>query len=89
MTMELLTVKQAADRFNISVSKVRSLIKSGDVPAAKIGVGWRIEASRLEGYINVLMEQKNATSKARAVLKRVPGKAGSFADRLKMLKEGN
>ena len=60
--MELLTIKQAAERFNLSVSKVRTLVSEGKFPAAKIGVGWRIDAEKAEGYINVLIAQKVAST---------------------------
>lgn len=60
--MELLTIKQAAERFNISVSKVRELVNAGKFPAAKIGVGWRIDAEKAEGYINLLIAEKVAST---------------------------
>lgn len=60
--MELLTVKQAAERFNISVSKVRELVNAKKFPAAKIGVGWRIDAEKAEGYINVLIAEKSTST---------------------------
>lgn len=89
--MELLTIKQAACRFNISVSKVRQLVNNGKFPAAKIGVGWRIDAEKAEGYINILMAEKVASTGASAAkikVSRVSAKANpSYLERLRSLRK--
>lgn len=91
--MELLTVKQAAERFNISVSKVRELVNAKKFPAAKIGVGWRIDAEKAEGYINVLITEKIASTKASApnyrVTKRNIRTPNEFLARLKEMRKQN
>ena len=91
--MEILTIKQAAEKFNISVSKVRELVNTGKFPAAKIGVGWRIDAEKAEGYINVLITEKIASTKATApnyrVTKRNIRTPNEFLARLKEMRKQN
>lgn len=42
-----------ADELDVSESQVYALVRSGDLPAIKIGGrgAWRIERTQLEGYI--------------------------------------
>lgn len=48
-----LTISDTADVLNISVSQAYALVRSGELPAIKIGGRghWRIERDILEGYI--------------------------------------
>ncbi|ERH18820.1 DNA binding domain, excisionase family [Actinobaculum sp. oral taxon 183 str. F0552] len=50
---KFLTIADVADYLNVSIGQVRTLIKSGDLPAIQIGGRgqWRIEAKELENYI--------------------------------------
>ena len=47
---KFLTIADVADYLNVSIGQVRTLIKSGDLPAIQIGGRgqWRIEAKELE-----------------------------------------
>lgn len=58
--MELLKVNEFATRYNISVSKVRNMCQNGELPACKIGVGWRINADKAEGVLLDLFDNKIA-----------------------------
>lgn len=48
-----LTLADVAETLNISASQTYALVRSGDLPAIKIGGRgqWRVEASELEAYI--------------------------------------
>lgn len=49
---QLLTLQQAADRLQISMSTIRRLIKAGKLQAVRIGRNLRIRPADLEAYIN-------------------------------------
>ena len=48
-----LQLADVAETLNISAAQVYALVRSGDLPAIKIGGRgqWRVEASELEAYI--------------------------------------
>ena len=48
-----LQLADVAETLNISAAQVYALVRSGDLPAIKIGGRgqWRVEATELEGYI--------------------------------------
>jgi excisionase family DNA binding protein len=49
-----LTLADVADTLNISASQTYALVRSGDLPAIKVGGRgqWRVEATELEAYIS-------------------------------------
>lgn len=59
MQNRFLTLTDVAETLNISMSQTKSLVRSGDLPAVKIGGRgiWRVEASMLEDYIQRMYEQ--------------------------------
>ena len=48
-----LTLADVAETLNISASQTYALVRSGDLPAIKVGGRgqWRVEATELESYI--------------------------------------
>lgn len=54
-----LTLADVAETLNISASQTYALVRSGDLPAIKVGGRgqWRVEASVLEDYIQRMYEQ--------------------------------
>ena len=52
-TPRFLQLSDVADVLNISASQTYALVRSGDLPAIKIGGRgqWRVEAAALEDYI--------------------------------------
>lgn len=54
-----LTIADTAEVLNISVKQVYLLVRSGELPAIKIGAGgrWRVERSMLESYIEARYEE--------------------------------
>lgn len=58
--MELMTCSEFAGAYNISLSKVRSMCQTGELPALKIGVGWRIDREKAEAILTDLFNQKIA-----------------------------
>lgn len=62
--MELLTCGEFARAYNISISKVRDMCQKGELPALKIGVGWRINRERAEDVLSSLFEEKVAQKTA-------------------------
>lgn len=53
MTARFLTLADVSETLNISDSQAYALVRSGDLPAIKIGGRgqWRVEVSELEQYI--------------------------------------
>jgi excisionase family DNA binding protein len=58
-TPRFLTLADVAEVLNTSSAQVYALVRSGELPAIKIGGRgqWRVEASRLEDYIGRMYEQ--------------------------------
>ncbi len=54
-----LTIAETADVLNVSVSQAYALVRSGELPAIKIGAAghWRIERTELEAYIQAKYEE--------------------------------
>jgi excisionase family DNA binding protein len=59
-----LTLAETADLLNVSASRVYGLVRSGELPAIKIGGGghWRVERSVLESYIQDKYEESRRIS---------------------------
>jgi excisionase family DNA binding protein len=53
MTSRFLQMKDVAEELSVSLSQVYHMVRSGELPAIKVGGrgAWRIERSRLEQYI--------------------------------------
>jgi len=53
MSPRFLTMQDVADELAVSLSQVYHMVRSGELPAIKIGGRgqWRIERARLEAYI--------------------------------------
>ncbi len=54
-----LTLSDVAETLNISASQTYALVRSGDLPAIKVGGRgqWRVEAQALEDYIENMYAQ--------------------------------
>lgn len=54
MTPRFITLADVANILNIAPAQVYTLVRSGDLPAIKIGVRgqWRVEADELEKFIS-------------------------------------
>ncbi len=63
MEPRFLTLTDVAETLNISMSQTKSLVRSGSLPAVKIGGRgvWRVEASMLEEYIERMYAQTRET----------------------------
>jgi excisionase family DNA binding protein len=59
MTPRFLTLPDVAEQLNISAAQAYALVRSGDLPAIKVGGRgqWRVEASQLETYIERMYAQ--------------------------------
>jgi excisionase family DNA binding protein len=59
-----LTLADTAEVLNISATQAYALVRSGELPAIKIGVHghWRIERSVLESYIEAMYEESRRAS---------------------------
>jgi excisionase family DNA binding protein len=51
----LLTPNEVAEQLRVSTMTVYRLIKSGDLPAIRVGKHFRIRASDLAGYLDAQM----------------------------------
>lgn len=58
-TPRFLQLADVAEVLNISAAQVYALVRSGELPAIKIGGRgqWRVEASELESYIARMYEE--------------------------------
>ncbi|MCU1550407.1 MAG: translocase [Glaciihabitans sp.] len=59
-----LTLADTAEVLNISAPRAYALVRSGELPAIKIGTHgqWRVERSVLESYIEAMYEQARRLS---------------------------
>ena len=58
MPPRFLTLADVADVLNVSPAQAYALVRSGDLPAVKIGGRgqWRVETQQLESYIHRLYD---------------------------------
>jgi excisionase family DNA binding protein len=56
MALRFLTLSDVAELLNIAPAQVYTLVRSGELPAIKIGARgqWRVEDKALENYISAL-----------------------------------
>ena len=59
--MEMLTVREVAQRLKLREYTVRDYIRKGNLPAAKFGRVWRVSETDLEAFIE---ERKGAPPRA-------------------------
>lgn len=59
-----LTLADTAEILNISAGQAYALVRSGELPAIKIGAGghWRVERMVLETYIEAMYEESRRMS---------------------------
>ncbi len=59
MASRFLTLADVAETLNISASQTYALVRSGELPAIKVGGRgqWRVEVSALEDYIERMYDQ--------------------------------
>lgn len=59
-----LTIADTADVLNVSVSQAYSLVRSGELPAIRLGTRgqWRVEKDVLESYIEAKYEEARRAS---------------------------
>lgn len=59
-----LTLADTAEILNVSAGQAYALVRSGELPAIKIGAGghWRVERTVLESYIEAMYEQSRRMS---------------------------
>ncbi len=59
MTKRFLQLADVAEVLDISAAQAYALVRSGDLPAIKVGGRgqWRVEATELEGYIQRMYDQ--------------------------------
>lgn len=59
MTARFLTLADVAETLNISAAQAYALVRTGDLPAIKVGGRgqWRVESTALEAYIERMYQQ--------------------------------
>lgn len=59
-----LTIADTAEVLSISTGQAYSLVRSGELPAIKVGASglWRVERTILEGYIEAMYEETRRRS---------------------------
>ena len=60
------TLEQTARYLNVSVPQVYALVRSGELPAIKLGGRgvWRVDRDKLDSYLEQLEEDTRAWAKA-------------------------
>lgn len=63
MEPRFLTLTDVAETLNVSMAQTKALVRSGDLPAIKVGGrgAWRVERSELENYIQRMYAQTKAS----------------------------
>jgi excisionase family DNA binding protein len=69
-----LTLEDVAIYLNVSVPQVYALVRSGELPAIKIGGRgvWRVDRGQLEAYVDRLHEETQAWAKEHPLNPRAP-----------------
>jgi excisionase family DNA binding protein len=69
-----LTLEDVAMYLNVSVPQVYALVRSGELPAIKIGGRgvWRVDRGQLEAYVDRLQEETQAWAKEHPLNPREP-----------------
>ena len=49
---QLLTTREIADKLKLNVETVRRKLRSGDIPAKKVGRLWRVGDAELQRYVD-------------------------------------
>ena len=52
-----LTLADTAQILNVSVTQAYAVVRSGELPAIRVGSSWRVEREALEAYIEAMYEQ--------------------------------
>lgn len=62
MEPRFLTLTDVAEILNVTLAQSKALVRSGTLPAIKVGGGgaWRVERSELEAYIQRAYEETRA-----------------------------
>lgn len=62
--VRFLTIADTAEILNVSISQAYSLVRTGELPAIKIGARgqWRVERTVLESYIQAKYEEARRMS---------------------------
>jgi excisionase family DNA binding protein len=51
LTQQIFTIEQAAEYLQVHTQTVYKLVRSGGIPAAKVGRDWRIHKDTLDKYV--------------------------------------
>ena len=72
------TLDQTARYLNVSRPQVYSLVRSGELPAIKLGGRgvWRVDRHQLEGYIERLFEETREWARAHPLVQERSGGRG-------------
>jgi excisionase family DNA binding protein len=52
-----MTVADVAESLTVSVNQAYLLVRSGELPAIKVGSSWRVERTMLQAYIDTKYEE--------------------------------
>lgn len=55
MSQQLLTAAEVADQLRVSTMTIYRLIRSGELPAVRVGRNYRVRVSDLAGYLEAQM----------------------------------
>ena len=61
--MEILTTKEACDLLKTKRISLYKLVKSGEIPAFRMGRSWKFERTAIEAWIRKRLEEGNKTIK--------------------------
>lgn len=71
-----LTLTDVAETLNVTMAQAKALVRSGDLPAIKVGGRgtWRVEDTELESYIQRMY------ARTRELIERAPQRQGAGPD---------
>jgi excisionase family DNA binding protein len=65
MADEVLTIAEAAERLKVSTKTIERLLRSGELPAGKIGRQWRISSAILDQLVRGELQRPKPAPKPR------------------------
>lgn len=70
----ILTVKQTADKLQMTPKVIRDYLRRGKIPGRKIGKAWRVVESDIELWVSTGQTERTGFVSARGLLKNYLGK---------------
>ena len=85
--MQMMGVKEYAEKMSASASQIRQMCADGIIPSVKIGKGYKIDVERADEYFRKQIEERLTAKPAKKVVRVTkPTKASDFVNKLKQIR---